>query len=403
MMTESASTDARPALGKDHWAVHMNHRNRTWGFLMLWLLVAMHLAGQPTTWQQWILLSLTYLVYPQVAWLVARNASKPLQQELLNMRLDSLLCGIWTAALHFPLWIAFTLFISVAVSLTLFHGLRGLIESTLSWLLGAAIVVVWIGWRFQPDTEWAVTRTALIAISAYLLVMALDSYQRSMKLHQTRQLLKSSERHLQQQLQEISELQTMLKEQALHDPLTGLYNRHRLTEVLSRESTRCGRNGQPLSLVMIDVDHFKVVNDRLGHQIGDEVLRQMATLLQTNTRASDWCFRYGGEEFLLILPETGIDDAWQKIDALRQDLAARPLLCHEVQVSLTFSAGLACFPMHGTDMSTLISSADKALYRAKNQGRNRVLAFIEFLPPAASPPAQTVPSGNSGTLSMDAH
>ena len=365
---------------KTHWAVRMNHRNRTWGFLMLWLMIAMHIAQQSPTWQQWACLSATYLLYPQLVWLVTRRASRPIQQELMFMRLDSLLCGIWTAVLHFPLWIGFTLFISVLVSLTLFHGLRGLIQSMVSWLLGAAMVVATAGWHFQPETQGWVTGTTMVAICAYLLVTALDNYQRSMKLHATRQLLKDSEQHLQHQILEINALQGLLKEQALRDSLTGLYNRHQLAEVLPRESARCQRHDHPLSLVLVDVDHFKGINDRLGHQVGDEVLRQVARRLMANIRASDWCFRYGGEEFLLVLPETHIQDAWHKTESLRQHFETAPLRCGELQIKLTISAGLACFPKHGTDMDTLISAADKALYSAKRQGRNRALMSPEVCP-----------------------
>lgn len=296
------------------------------------------------------------------------------------MRVDSLLCGIWTATLHFPLWIGFTLFISVVVSLTLFRGLRGLFESALSWLFGVVLVVITSGWNFQPQTEWSVIWTAVIALSLYLLGTALDNHKRSMRLHETRQALKARELDLQKQIQEIQALQTLLKEQALCDPLTGLYNRHRLDDVLAREGASSLRSQRPMSLILIDVDHFKGINDRLGHQIGDEVLRQVANHLQAYTRASDWCFRYGGEEFLLVLPETSLDDARHKADALRQSLAARPLVCGDVQVEVTVSAGLASFPIHGTDMDTLIGAADKALYQAKNQGRNRVLAFSEAFP-----------------------
>lgn len=370
-----AAGDSRRS--KVHWAVQMNHRNRTWGFLMLWVMVAMHIAQKSPTWQEWALLSATYLLYPQLAWLVARRSPRPVQQELMHMRIDALLCGIWSIALHFPLWIGFTLFITVVVNLTLFHGLRGLAESVLSWVLGAVAAAAVLGWSFQPETQWAVTWTSLIALSAFLLVTALDNYQRSMRLHKTRQLLKASERHLQQQILEINGLQTLLKEQALRDPLTGLYNRHRLAEVLTRESARCLRSHRPLCLVLIDVDHFKAINDRLGHQIGDEVLRQVATRLLENTRASDWCFRYGGEEFLLVFPETSVDDAWHKTDALRQSFVAFPLVCGDTRVNLTVSAGLASFPEHGTDMDSLISAADKALYRAKNQGRNRALIYTK--------------------------
>ena len=355
----------------------MNHRNRTWGFLVLWTMIAMHIAPLSPSWQEWALLSATYLLYPQMVWWITRRSSRPVPHEIMFMRIDSLLCGVWTAALHFPLWISFTLFISVLVSLTLFHGLRGLFESALSWLLGVMLVVMVTGWDFQPQTEWRVIWTALIGLSLYLLATAVDNHKRSMRLHETRQALKARELDLQKQIQEIQALQNLLREQALSDPLTGLYNRHRLEDVLTREGASSMRSQRPMSLVLIDVDHFKGINDRLGHQIGDEVLRQVAHHLQAYTRASDWCFRYGGEEFLLVFPETSLEDARQKADVLRQSLAERPLVCGDVQVDVTVSAGLASFPSDGTDMDSLIGAADKALYQAKNQGRNRVLTFSE--------------------------
>jgi len=377
-MTEATTVPAAQRdAPKTHWAVRMNHRNRTWGFLVLWTMIAMHIAPLSPSWQEWALLSATYLLYPQMVWWITRRSSRPVPHEIMFMRIDSLLCGVWTAALHFPLWISFTLFISVLVSLTLFHGLRGLFESALSWLLGVMLVVMVTGWDFQPQTEWRVIWTALIGLSLYLLATAVDNHKRSMRLHETRQALKARELDLQKQIQEIQALQNLLREQALSDPLTGLYNRHRLEDVLTREGASSLRSQRPMSLVLIDVDHFKGINDRLGHQIGDEVLRQVAHHLQAYTRASDWCFRYGGEEFLLVFPETSLEDARQKADVLRQSLAERPLVCGDVQVDVTVSAGLASFPSDGTDMDSLIGAADKALYQAKNQGRNRVLTFSE--------------------------
>ncbi len=364
---------------------------------MLGVLIAMHIAHQSPPWWAWALLATSYLLYPQMVWLVNRRSSQPVQHEIMFMRLDSLMCGVWTAALHFPLWIGFTLFIGVVVNLTLFHGMRGLIQSTLSWLLGAGIAVMFTGLYFQPETEWRVTWTALVALSLYLLVTALDNFQRSMKLHATRTLLKAKEQDLHAQLQKINGLQTLLKEQALRDPLTGLYNRYRLDEVLAREIARCSRSQLPLSVVLIDVDHFKRINDRLGHQVGDDVLRQLARRLQENTRASDWCFRYGGEEFLLVCPDTSIEEARGKADSLRSGLAEHPLVCGKDPLLVTFSAGVACFPEHGTDQDSLIGSADEALYRAKDQGRDRVLAIAEVTPTqdCAIGPGQAAPASSS--------
>lgn len=356
--------------------MRMNHRNRTWGFLALGLVIGAHLLQTAPTWPTWGLLFVTFLLYPQLAWLVARHAKTPLQQELWHMRFDALLCGAWSAALHFPLWIVFALFTSVTLNLALFRGLRGLGEAALAWGVGVLVAGALLGWGMHPDTDPVVAWTTMIVLSTYLLVTGLDNHQRSMKLHETREQLKRKEQHLQHQLQEIHELQSQLKEQALRDSLTGLFNRHHLGETLQREIERCRRTRQPLSVVLIDVDHFKHINDTWGHQTGDEVLRQVAQRLQANTRTSDGCFRYGGEEFLLVLPETASDTAWQKADALRQSLVTTPLIQTDHPVLVTISAGLATFPEQGSDMDTLIAAADKALYRAKHEGRNRTLVAV---------------------------
>lgn len=373
MFSTSRSLDGMRSPIKEHWAVRMNHRNRTWGFLALGLIIGMQIAQQGPDWYAWAWLIGTYLLYPQLAWLLSRRSAQPLRQELWHMRLDALLCGVWAAAVHFPLWIAFTLFITVIFNLTLFRGLRGLSEALISWGLGALLVGGISGWVIQPNTDWVVTWTTLIMLSLFLLATAVDNQRRSMRLHETRLKLRASEQSLQRQLQETSDLQVQLKELALRDSLTGLFNRYRLTEVLHREIERCKRSRRPLSLVLIDIDHFKNINDRWGHQTGDEVLRQVADRLMGNVRAGDWCFRYGGEEFLLILPDADIYAAWQKTDKLRQTFATHPVICAgDRAVELTISAGLSAFPAC-EDMDTLIGRADQALYQAKRAGRNRVV------------------------------
>ena len=367
----AAATDDKP--NTVHWAVRMNHRNRTWGFLLLGLLCGLTLAQQTAGWATWGLLGGTYLVYPQLAWLVARRASVPLQQELRFMQFDAFLCGAWSAALHFPLWIAFTLLISVLMNLTLFRGFRGLVQSSAAWVLGALMAGSAVGWNFMPDTPAVVTWSAMAAISAFLLITALDNYRRSMRLHQTRQKLKAQEQHLHHQLDEISALQEQLQTQALRDALTGLYNRHHLHTILTREIERSRRSGQPLSMVLIDVDHFKAINDQWGHLVGDEVLRGIALLLKAQTRLGDWCFRFGGEEFLILLPDTDARSARQKSEMLLESIRAAPIACTgNTDISITASMGLATYPSTCTDADSLISNADKALYQAKRLGRNRI-------------------------------
>lgn len=177
---------------------------------------------------------------------------------------------------------------------------------------------------------------------------------------------------LEKALHEVQALQTQLREQAIRDPLTGLYNRRYLDETLGRELIRAERLGHPLGVIMGDLDRFKAVNDRYGHPAGDEVLRVFGGLLQHAARGSDICCRYGGEEFLLALFDTALPDVLKRAEQLRAAFAATPVLCGTSAIRLTASFGVAVFPEHGRTGAALIAAADAALYVAKDAGRNRV-------------------------------
>ncbi|MFC5694155.1 histidine kinase N-terminal 7TM domain-containing protein [Pseudomonas sp. GCM10022186] len=175
-----------------------------------------------------------------------------------------------------------------------------------------------------------------------------------------------------ERLRTITRLHEQLQEQALRDPLTGLYNRRHLGELFAREVARCQRERTPIALALIDLDHFKQLNDRHGHLVGDDVLRAVALHLTGNLRGSDAVFRIGGEEFLLLLPGASGDEAYARLQELCCDLAARPLPTREGSLSVTLSAGLAVWPARGQTLEELMQAADAALYEAKRGGRNQV-------------------------------
>jgi diguanylate cyclase (GGDEF)-like protein len=165
-----------------------------------------------------------------------------------------------------------------------------------------------------------------------------------------------------------------LQEQAISDPLTGLYNRRYLNEFLPRELARSGRNATPVAVILIDLDQFKRVNDSFGHEAGDIVLSAVGKLLKGKVRGSDIACRYGGEEFALILPETGAEAATRRAEDIRLAIsfletshAGRPL------GKIAASFGIALFPDHAQDTDDLLRVADIALYAAKGAGRNRVV------------------------------
>lgn len=165
----------------------------------------------------------------------------------------------------------------------------------------------------------------------------------------------------------------LARRDASHDALTGLYNRRAATERLAQERARALRQHTPLSVLMLDIDHFKRINDRWGHAAGDGVLLALADVLRQELRANDVGVRHGGEEFLLILPATSPAQAFEAAERIRNEVARMPLPLECENTSITISAGVATFDGCETD-DELTARADAALYRAKQSGRNRSIA-----------------------------
>ena len=161
------------------------------------------------------------------------------------------------------------------------------------------------------------------------------------------------------------------RESALRDGLTGTYNRRFLDEVLPKQVAQTLRREASMSALMVDIDHFKRVNDGFGHAAGDRVLVAFARALSRGLRSGDVVARYGGEEFAVILPDTNVEGARTLAERLRA--AVEALTFDEVRIAITMSVGLAAIPDHARDGDGLLRAADSALYRAKNEGRNRVI------------------------------
>jgi diguanylate cyclase (GGDEF)-like protein len=167
-----------------------------------------------------------------------------------------------------------------------------------------------------------------------------------------------------------------IKTMATYDTLTNLYNRRYFEERLGGETQKSFYGGTPLSLVMVDIDHFKKVNDTFGHTEGDKVLREIAALLKTSVRKKDTVARYGGEEFILILPEAGLEESSMIAERIRRLVENTSFQIGQAQINLTVSLGISNFPSHrATSKEELVKMADQALYEAKRGGRNRVCIF----------------------------
>lgn len=173
-------------------------------------------------------------------------------------------------------------------------------------------------------------------------------------------------------------LRETLRHQAIRDQLTGLYNRRYLLETFERELARAAAHGQPLTLAMLDIDHFKQFNDSFGHAAGDAVLARIGMLLRDWKRSEDIVGRYGGEELCIVLPDTPAQEGLTRIDELRQAIGALTIDHHgQTLPPVTISAGLASYPRHALERDELVDLADEALYRSKREGRNCVCLAAE--------------------------
>jgi diguanylate cyclase (GGDEF)-like protein len=172
-------------------------------------------------------------------------------------------------------------------------------------------------------------------------------------------------------------LRDELRQQAIQDPLTGLYNRRYLNETLPRELNRAQRINAPLCVVMLDLDGFKQFNDSFGHGPGDLLLRDFANVLREHLRKSDISCRYGGDEFVLIMPDSSIGDTKQRVEQIREFLKELQQAQHagkDLRV-ITLSAGIASMPEHGMIEGELLKAADEAMYAAKQAGRDRIIVY----------------------------
>ncbi|MDZ7855553.1 diguanylate cyclase [Sphaerotilus sp.] len=352
----------------------MNHRNRSVCFLLLFLALGAHLLERSLggLGLAWAGLVLQFLIGPQLQYLWARRSHQPIQAEFINMLIDSVGFGLWTAMLGFPLALTLLLPIGASFNLTAFRGVRGLGEAVLATGAGVLLGLLLQDPTWMPQASALATGLSVLVLHVFVALVALSAHDRSVRLQLARQQLRTSEQALQQQLEQNQRLHAQLEDQAHRDPLTGLFNRRYLVETMDRALAQSVQQGQPLSLLLLDLDHFKQVNDTWGHQTGDEVLRAVAARLVAQVRTGDTVCRYGGEEFLVLLPGMPHAQAEERARHCCAELGQQPIPAGDLQLAMTWSIGVASHPLHGDSAQAIIAAADRALYAAKHQGRNRV-------------------------------
>ncbi|MCB1980424.1 MAG: GGDEF domain-containing protein [Burkholderiaceae bacterium] len=256
----------------------------------------------------------------------------------------------------------------------------------------SAFAILTIGWCALTWTLGLTTNDPAVLItnrmnatSAYFLAVLVSTllWRRYVQSELLQSKLAETNRQLQLQRDE-------LEKQARRDSLTGLLNRREILRLAEQELARARRQGTPVSLLMLDLDDFKSINDQFGHPAGDDVLRHVAEVMTHAIRQTDQVARFGGEEFVVLLPDTPEANAWHLANKLRQKLADTP--ASKLGTPVTVSIGLACMAAGSPlGLDALIQHADQALYQAKNEGRNRTVAAK-----VPDEPSSDRPAGRSG-------
>jgi diguanylate cyclase len=299
----------------------------------------------------WAALVFNGLVWPHLAFMLARRSAEPQRTEIRNLLADSTCGGVWIAVMGFNLLPSVLLAAMLAMDKISVGGPRLLMRAIALQLTGCVAAAVLLGVDVQPATTMVSVVGSMPLLIAYPIAVGIATYRLSRKVRDQNRLLQMLSRT---------------------DGLSGLLNRTCWVEAVSRELSRIERNGGPASLLMLDIDHFKLVNDRHGHPAGDEVIRSVATLVRATLRDYDTAGRYGGEEFGVILPDTGIECATAIAERIRMRIEAATLE-REANIRCTISVGIAVATPDVRDVREWIERADRALYRAKALGRNRTV------------------------------
>jgi diguanylate cyclase len=347
-----------PSLSRDLRFVRRIHWMRTLGLGLGFLCVASVLRLHDESLGWWILLCANGFAWPHAAWLLAMRSKDPRQAELRNLMVDSALGGAWIAVMQFNLLPSILLATMLSIDKVSVGGPSFLLRNLALLVAGCVLTSAALGVPIDIATPMSVIVACIPFLIAYPLAISSLTYSL------TRRLARQNRR-----LDELGRI----------DALTGLYNRRQGLAMAETELARHRRTRRPAVLVVLDVDHYKDINDRYGHPIGDEVLRAVAETMRGCCRAVDVVARYGGDEFLLVFPETEMRGAEVVAKRIRRRLEALKFKSAP-DLGCTVSLGAAEVSDETTSVDAWIRNADAALYRAKAAGRDRFVGATALKP-----------------------
>jgi diguanylate cyclase len=310
----------------------------------------------------WLALLLSTVAWPHVALGLGLISANPYRAEMRNLMVDSVLGGAWIALMQFNLLPSVVLLLMLSMDKVAVGGMRFLLRCTLALFLSCLVVSAGLGFPVNPYTNMVQIIGALPLLALYPMIVGLTTYRLARRLREQNQLL---------------------SEQSRTDGLSGLLNRRYWEDAVSAEFQRCRRYGHRACLLMLDIDRFKSINDRHGHPTGDAVIRSVAAILQDSLRDEDIPGRYGGEEFGILLPGTPAKGAEVISERVRRRVEGSALAKSGLRA--TVSIGIAELGADDMDYAVWISHADRALYAAKERGRNRSVRFEPSFTPKPEP------------------
>lgn len=298
----------------------------------------------------WALLLFNGFAWAHVAYQLSTRSPFPYQAEQRNLLLDSLAGGFWTAVTQFSPLTAVTILSMMAMNNVAAGGKRLFLRGLLAQAVGIAVAWTLFGIKFDPNVSLNEVYTCLPMLTLYPMAIGMVCYQLAIKLSDHKRALSALSRI---------------------DSLTGLLNHGSWKDLLNLKFHKCQQQQGQATIALIDIDHFKHINDIHGHTVGDAVLRQLSQELRQHLREDDLAGRYGGDEFCVILPRMPLKEAAHVMEQLRETFSNyRHPQIPELRVSL--SIGLADFHPSFEDAVMWLNAADRALYAAKDTGRNQV-------------------------------
>ncbi|KQW49784.1 hypothetical protein ASD88_25035 [Pelomonas sp. Root662] len=332
----------------------------------------LHQAGAPA-WV-WGVMLVYCFAWPHVALRISLRSASPYAAERRNLMVDSFAGGVWPVAMAFNLLPSVLLLAALAMNNFATGGAKLFGKGVLAHLAGAAMALLLVGPKFLPETSFMTVLLCVPFLLSYPLVLGVVMYRLSIELSRRKDELVLEKRRA----DEANLTQTrVLAELAARDALTGLFNRRHMSELLAQHCAASQRSGGGFAVALVDLDHFKRINDSHGHAVGDSVLRAFAEQAGAAMRGTDTVGRWGGEEFLVIYPCSSADEAAQGAARLLEQVAAAAVTIPGGEtLTFTVSIGLTGHaPPESVD--ALVERADRAMYQAKSQGRNRVVTLPE--------------------------